>query len=62
MNLVKKVKVFHLLCLLKIDGGKMFADVLNTKEAFKRSNYKKRKIRIFPSGLVHGFRQKFEIS
>ena len=31
MNLVKKLKVFHLLCLLKRDREKVFADVLNTK-------------------------------
>ena len=37
MNLVKKLKVFHLLCLLilKIDRQKVSADVLDTKEAFK---------------------------
>ena len=35
MNLVKKLKVFHLLCLLKRDREKVFAHVLNTKEAFK---------------------------
>ena len=43
----------------------MFADVLDKKEAFK--DYKKtvcvkRKMRIFPKGLVHRFGQKFEIS
>ena len=31
MNLVEKLKVFHLLCLLKIDREIMFADVHNTK-------------------------------
>ena len=35
MNLVKKLTVFHLLCLLKRDREKVFAHVLNTKEAFK---------------------------
>ena len=35
MILVKKVKFFHLLCLSKIDGKKVFFDVLDKKEAFK---------------------------
>ena len=35
MILVKKLKLFHLLCLSKIDGEKVFADVLDTKDAFK---------------------------
>ena len=35
MNLVKKLKVFQRLFLLKIDREKVFADVLDTKEAFK---------------------------
>ena len=35
MILVKKLKFFHLLCLSKIDGEKVFADVLDKKEAFK---------------------------
>ena len=65
MILVKKLKVFHLLCLSKIDREKVFADVLDKKEAFK--DYKnncveKRKIRIFPKGLLHRFFQKFHIS
>ena len=34
MILVKKWKFFHLLCLSKIDREKVFADVLNEKEAF----------------------------
>ena len=29
MILVKKLKFFHLLCLSKIDGEKVFADVLD---------------------------------
>ena len=65
MSLVKKLKFFHLLCLSKIDREKVFADVLDKKEAFKdyKNNcYEKRKIRIFPKGLVHRFGQKFEIS
>ena len=35
MILVKKLKFFHLLCFLKIDREKVFADVLDKKEAFK---------------------------
>ena len=35
MILVKKFKFLHLLCLSKIDGKKVFADVLDKKEAFK---------------------------
>ena len=35
MNLVKKLKLFHVLCLSIIDREKVFADVLDTKEAFK---------------------------
>ena len=35
MILVKKLKLFHLLCLSKIDREKVFADVLDKKEAFK---------------------------
>ena len=31
----QKVEVFHLLCLSKIDREKLFADVLDEKEAFK---------------------------
>ena len=65
MILVKKVKFFHLFCLSKIDREKAFADVLHKKEAFKdykTTVYKKRKIRIFPKGLVHRYDQKFEIS
>ena len=41
MILVKKLKFFHLLYLSKIDGEKVFADVLDNKEAFK--DYKKNK-------------------
>ena len=35
MNLVKQVKLFHALSLSKIDREKGFADVLDTKEAYK---------------------------
>ena len=65
MILVKKLKFFHLLCLSKIDREKVFADVLDKKEAFKdykTSVYEKRKIRIFSKRLVYRFGQKFEIS
>ena len=36
MNLVKKLKFFHLLSLSKIDREKVFADVVDTKEDIKR--------------------------
>ena len=65
MILVKKLKFFHLLCLSKIDREKVFADVLDKKEALKTIKttvYEKRKMRIFAKGLVHRFGQKFEIS
>ena len=39
MILVKKLKFFHLLSLSKIDREKLFADVLDKKEAIK--DYKK---------------------
>ena len=35
MILVKKLKFFHVLCLGKIDREKVFADVVDKKEAFK---------------------------
>ena len=35
MILVKKLKFFHLLCLSKIHREKVFADVLDRKDAFK---------------------------
>ena len=65
MILVKKLKVFHLLCLSKMDREKVFADVLDRKEPSKdnkKNCVKKRKIRIFPKGLVDRFDQNFEIS
>ena len=43
MILVKKLKFFHLLCLSKIDREKVFADVLDKKEAFK--DYKNNSVR-----------------
>ena len=35
MILVKKLKFLYVLCLSKIDREKVFADVLDKKEAFK---------------------------
>ena len=43
MILVKKLRFFHLLCLLKIDREKVFADLLDEKEAFK--DYKNNRVR-----------------
>ena len=65
MMLVKKLKFFHLFCLSKIDREKVFADVLDKKKplkTIKTTVYEKRKISIFPKGLVRRFRQKIEIS
>ena len=65
MIFVKKLKFFHLLSLSKIDRKKLFADVLVKRrplKTIKTTLYEKRKIRIFPKGLVHRFGQKFEIS
>ena len=64
MILVKKLKFFYLLCLSKIDREKLFGDVLDKRKplkTIKTSVYEKRKIRIFPNGLVHGFGQRFKI-
>ena len=38
MILFKKVKFLYVLCLAKIDREKVFADVLDKKEAFKDYN------------------------
>ena len=66
MILVKKLKFFHHLYLSKIDRDKVFADVLDKKKkrlkTIKTTVYEKRKIRIFPKGLVHRFHQKLVIS
>ena len=62
---LKKLKFFHLLCVAKIDREKLFGDVLDKRKplkTIKTSVYEKRKIRIFPNGLVHEFGQKFKIS
>ena len=51
--------------LSKIDPEKVFADVLDKKKrlkTIKTTVYEKRKIRIFPKGLVHRFDEKLEIS
>ena len=58
MILVKKLKFFHLLCLSKIDREKVFADVLDKKEAFKdyKNNCKRKKqIWIFSKGVSPSF-------
>ena len=65
MILVKKLKFFHLLSLSKIDREKLFADVLDKKEAikdYKKDCLRKTQIRISPKGLVHRFGHKFESS
>ena len=65
MILVKNFKFLHLLYLSKIDREKVFADVLDKKKplkTIKTTVYEKRKIRIFPKGLVYRFDQKLEIS
>ena len=65
MILLKELKLFHLLCLSKMDREKVFADVLDKKKPLKTIKQpctKNRKIRIFPKGLVHRFDQKLEIS
>ena len=48
-----------------MDRENVFADVLDKKnplKTIKTTLCEKRKIRIFPKGLVHRFGQKFEIS
>ena len=65
MIFLLKLKSFHLLCLSKIDREKLFGDDLDKRKSLKTiktSVYEKRKIRIFPNGLVLRFGQKFEIS
>ena len=65
MILVKKFKFFHVLCLSKIDREKVFPEVLDKKKLLKTKKttlYEKRKIRIFPKGLVHRFDQNLEIT
>ena len=65
MILVKKLKFFHLLYLSKIDREKVFADVLDKKEAFK--DYKNNCVRKtqnqnFSKEVSPSFSPKFEIS
>ena len=65
MIFVKKWKFLDVLCFSKIDREKVFADVLHKKKplkTIKTTVYEKRKITIFPKGLVHRFSQKFQIS
>ena len=65
MILIKKLKFVHLLSSSKIDREKLFADVLDKKEAikeYKNDCLRKTQIRISPKGLVHRFGQKFESS
>ena len=65
MLLVKKLKFFYRLYLSKKDREKVFVDVLDKKKplkTIKTTVYEKRKIRIFPKGLLHLFDQKLEIS
>ena len=60
----RKLNVFQLLCLSKIDREKLFGDVLDKRKplkSIKTSVYEKCKIRNFPNRLLHGFCQKFEI-
>ena len=54
----QKVESFHLLCLLKKDRQKVFADVLNTKEAFRGYNYKKKQNSNFSNGVSPWFSSK----
>ena len=42
-NFSQKIEVFFFLCLGKIDREKVFADVLDKKEAFK--DYKNNRVR-----------------
>ena len=61
MILVKKLKFFHLLYLLKIDREKVFADVLDKKEAFKdyqNNCVRKTQNSNFSKGVSPSFRSK----
>ena len=62
MILVKKLKFFHVLCLSKIDREKVFADVLDKKEAFidyKNNCLLKRENENFCKGVSPLFWSKF---
>ena len=64
MILVKKLKVFHPLCLSKIDRENVFADVPNIKEAFKDYNnhcVRKAQNSNFSKGVSPSFSLKIEI-
>ena len=64
MILVKKLKFFHILFLSKIDREKVFRAFWMKKKplkTIKTTVYEKRKLRIFPNGLLHGFGQKLEL-
>ena len=62
----EKVQIFFMFCVYQKEIEKdCFGDVLDKRKplkTIKTSVYEKRKIRIFPNGLVHGFGQKFKIS
>ena len=58
MILVKKLKFFHLLSLSKIDREKLFADVLDKKEAIKdytKDCLRKTENSNFPKGVSPSF-------
>ena len=59
MVLVKSLEFLLPFCFMQNTPRKSNRKPL---KAIKRSVYEKRKIRIFPNGLVHGFGQKFKIS
>ena len=62
----QKVEVFLMFCVYQKQIEKKCLLTFQIKKkplkTIKTSDYKKRKIRIFPKGLVHRFGQKFEIS
>ena len=65
MILVQKLRFFHLLCLSKYTAEKKYLVTFYIKKkslkTIKTTVYEKRKIKIFPKGLVHRFGRKFEI-
>ena len=62
MDLVKKLKIFHVFLFGKIGQENVFDDVLSRKKAFlhKKQKFKKTKIWDFSKGLVQGFGQKLD--
>ena len=65
MMLLKNLKFFHVLCLSKIDREKVFADVLDKKEALKDYQnvcFLKTQNKNIYKFFVHRFGKKFEIS